>query len=131
MQSTALRITNDLIDQKPLISEICKVTGAPGLAIGVIHEGEFIYEDYYGYRDVQAKLKPDRETVFFVASLAKAMTAAAVGMLVDDGAMKWTTPVHEILPEMSRTTILSQVELSVLDLLSHRTGATWADALYL
>lgn len=131
MQCTGLRISENLIALRPMITALCKVAGTPGLAIGVIHEGKFIHEDYFGYRDVQAKLKPDRDTVFFVASLTKAITAAALGMLVNDGLLKWTTPVHEILLEMSRSTMLCRDQLSVIDLLSHRTGVAWSDALYL
>ncbi|MCJ1236626.1 hypothetical protein MMC14_004608, partial [Varicellaria rhodocarpa] len=70
----------------PLFAELCKISGTPGLAIGVIHEGKIVYEDYLGYRDVKNQLVVDRDTVFNIASLTKAMTTAAVGILVDQGA---------------------------------------------
>ena len=109
----------------PLFDELCNISGAPGLAIGVIHEDKIIYENYLGYRDVKNQLVVDRDTVFNIASLTKAMTAAAVGILVDQGALEWSTPVQDILPD------LRDANLSVVDLLNHRSGATWADALYL
>jgi CubicO group peptidase (beta-lactamase class C family) len=59
------------------------------------------------------------------------MTSSALGILVDRGLLEWTTPVHEILPEMSKDTELYRAKLTVLDILSHRTGKAWADALYL
>ena len=117
--------------QRPRIETIRKAAGVPGLAVGVIREGRTVFEDYYGYRDVERGLSPDKDTVFFVASLTKAITVAAIGMLVDDGLMDWTTPVHDILDELHRPSPLSDAKLSVLDILSHQTGVAWADALYL
>lgn len=57
--------------------------------------------------------------------------AAAVGVLVDKGLLEWSTPIHDILPEMSKETWLCHSKLTVLDLLSHRSGVAWGDALYL
>ena len=116
---------------KPLFDGLRKISGAPGLAVGVIHDGKILYEDYSGYRDVERKLEVDRNTIFLVASLTKAMTAAAVGILVDEGTLEWTTPVHDILPEMSRSSSLRDAKLNVIDLLSHRSGVAWYDARYL
>ncbi|KAF4462128.1 beta-lactamase family [Fusarium albosuccineum] len=115
----------------PLIRSLCQAAGVPGLAVGIIHQGQELDQLHYGYRDVEAKLPVNGETVFYIASLTKAMTAAALGILVDKGALQWDTPIHDILPEMSRSSVLGEAKLNVLDILSHRTGKAWADALYL
>lgn len=115
---------------QPLIEAMCNEAGVPGVAIGIIHHGNFC-EFYHGLRDVEADLPVDRNTIFHVASLTKAMTATALGILVDRKKLQWTTPVHEILPEMSKETDIYAAKLTVLDILSHRTGKAWADALYL
>ncbi|KAI0106419.1 beta-lactamase/transpeptidase-like protein [Nemania sp. FL0031] len=115
----------------PLIESIITVSGTPGLSIGVIHNHAILHESYHGYRDVENHKEPNRDTTFHVASLTKSITATAIGILVAGGLLKWTTPIHEILPEMSRSTDLYLAKLTVLDILSHRTGKAWADALYL
>lgn len=115
---------------QPLIEAMCTKAGVPGIAVGVIHHEHF-YELYHGRRDVEADLPVDRNTIFHVASLTKAMTATALGILVDRKKLQWTTPVHDILPEMSKETDIYAAKLTVLDILSHRTGKAWADALYL
>lgn len=71
----------------PVITEICQKSGTPGASIGVLHEGEIIYTHNYGYRDVDAKLPPDVNTIFHIASLTKSFTAASIGILVEEGKM--------------------------------------------
>ncbi|KAI0203659.1 beta-lactamase/transpeptidase-like protein [Astrocystis sublimbata] len=115
----------------PLVDSIRAVAGTPGLSIGVIHEHAIIHESFHGFRDVENQMEVNRDTIFYVASLTKAMTATAIGMLVDEGLLDWTTPVHNILPDLSRTTETYTSKLTVRDILSHQTGKAWADALYL
>lgn len=123
--------SDSLAKVSQLIDSIRRVAGAPGLSIGVIHNNSIIYERYCGFRDVEKRLEVNRDTIFYVASLTKAITATALGILVSEGHLSWTKPVHEILPEMSRFTEVYSAKLTVLDILSHRTGKAWADALYL
>lgn len=66
-----------------MIDSICRIAGVPGVAIGVIHNGIVLHEGYYGQRDVESGLLVDRDTVFYVASLTKAITVTALGILVD------------------------------------------------
>jgi CubicO group peptidase (beta-lactamase class C family) len=74
-----------IFDHQHLVDRIHGISGAPGIAIGVYHQGHVVYEDYRGLRDVEANLPVDRDTIFHVASLIKAITAIAVGILVDRG----------------------------------------------
>ncbi|KAI1322807.1 beta-lactamase/transpeptidase-like protein [Xylariaceae sp. FL0255] len=132
MSLNLLRSTPDhLARLRPLIDSICVIAGAPDLSVGVVHDHVIFHESYHGYRDVDKRLEVDRNTIFHIASLTKAMTATALGILVGDGLLEWTAPVHDILPEMARSTETHIAKLTVLDILSHRTGKAWADALYL
>jgi len=115
---------------QPIVESIHKISGSPGLAIGVYQNGKIVHEDYYGLRDVERKLPVDRDTIFHVASLTKAITAAAVGILVDRGDLSWNTPVDQILPFFKENPS-EKSKLIMPDFLSHRTGTTWGDALYL
>ncbi|MCJ1300320.1 hypothetical protein MMC08_003116 [Hypocenomyce scalaris] len=74
--------------------------GAPGLSSGIIHHGTTIHTHQLGRRDIHAPAPPDADTIFSTYSLIKAMVAAAVGVLVEEGDLTWTTPAHEILPEL-------------------------------
>ena len=82
----------------PVIAEICRILGPPGASIGVLHHGEIIYTHNHGYRNVEARIPPDEETIYHIASLSKSCTAAAIGILVEEGKMKWD---RQILPDLS------------------------------
>ncbi|KAF2117005.1 beta-lactamase/transpeptidase-like protein [Lophiotrema nucula] len=127
MAFDAHRIRSNLAHAHKVINSIQKTSGAPGLAIGIIHGGQIVHEDYRGHRDLQTAQPVTRETIFHVASLTKAITAAAIGILVDRGDLAWDTPVGALLPIADA----DKSQLTMVDFLSHRTGVTWADALYL
>ena len=124
-------IQKALRDLRPTVTQICTTLGIPGLAIGVIYEGEVIHEDYHGYRDVEAELAPDKDTIFYLASLTKAITAAAVGILVSEAALSWSTPLQDILPEVAGDPTTVSEKLNTVDLLGHRSGRAGSNALYL
>lgn len=79
------KLRHALKDQRALVEDIRVISGAPGLAYGVIHHGRIMCERYLGHRDVQRKLAIDRDTLSLVASLSKAMSATMVAKLVEDG----------------------------------------------
>jgi CubicO group peptidase (beta-lactamase class C family) len=116
---------------EPLMSRICKIGGAPALSIGVAHHGESLYQHHIGTRDIDTGEAPDGDTVYYIGSLTKAMTSALVGIIVDEGVLEWTTPVCEIIPELKESLGGFGRSLTILDLLSHRTGASRSDALWL
>src|SRR5262249_29438008 len=55
-------------------------------------------------------------------SISKSFTAAALGMLVDEGKMKWDDPVIKHLPNFLLKDPFVTREITLRDLLSHRTG---------
>ena len=127
MTSDLNQVRANISTARGVIERIRHVSGAPGIAIGIIHGGAIIHEDYHGHRDVQLGLPVNRDTIFHVASLTKGITAPAVAILVEHGDLEWDTPVGDIL-QMNDA---EKAKITVADLMSHRTGVTWADALYL
>lgn len=96
--------------------------GIPGLAIAVVKDDEVVYAEGFGFRMLGEEARVDEHTLFGVASTTKAMTAAALSMLVDEGRLTWDTPIVDIMPEfqLSDSWVTSQV--TVRDLLAHRVG---------
>ncbi len=96
--------------------------GIPGLAVAVVHRDEVVFARGYGvlHRDREAPV--DEETVFGVASVSKAFTAAALGILVDEGLVHWDDPVMEHLPGFRLYDPYVTASTTIRDLLSHRVG---------
>ena len=60
-----------------------------------------------------------------IASMTKAMTAAAIGELVAEGKLDWdTTPVSKYVPEAQFGDPILTSELTLVDYLSHRSVRT-------
>ncbi|KAI1121869.1 putative D-aminoacylase [Nemania abortiva] len=114
-----------------IINQICKTAGTPGLSLGVLHHGEIIHQANFGFRDVDSRLPPDENTAYVVGSLTKAITAALVGILVDEGKLTWTTQLHDIIPTFQRAEHDPVNNITITDLLSHRTGLPSYDSLWL
>ncbi|MCP1726184.1 CubicO group peptidase (beta-lactamase class C family) [Natronospira proteinivora] len=94
----------------------------PGLAIAVVHEDEIIYQKGFGRLDMDEASRVDAHTLFGVASTTKAMTVAALGMLVDEGKLDWDDRVVDHMPEFRLSDPWVTHEVRVRDLLTHRVG---------
>ena len=115
---------------EPIISKICEESSCSGLSLGVLHHGEVVHKANYGYRDVKAKTPPDSDTLYSINSMTKAMTAAAIGILVEDGLMRWDTPVYTILPGFGKNHGEVGKMITIVDLLSHRSGMISPDTFF-
>ena len=94
----------------------------PGLAVGVVVDGEVVYTRTHGERVAGAGEAIDRDTLFKIASNSKAMTAALLARLVDQGKLAWTDPVVEHLPDFRMHDDWVTREMQVRDLLIHNSG---------
>jgi CubicO group peptidase (beta-lactamase class C family) len=112
-------------DFKPLDKYIINAVNQfdqPGLAVGIVQNGQLIWSKGYGKLD-QAKDAPvTPNSIFFCASLSKAFTACAIGLLVDDGKLDWNDPVREHMPWFNTPEPYRTEHFMVRDLLSHRSG---------
>ena len=106
----------------PTIIEICRISGTPGLSLGVLHHGEVIYTNNFGYRNVATKTAPDEDTLYYIASMSKAYTAAVIAILVEQNKLEWDTPVSKILPDFVHPDTTIREKAAMVDFLSHRTG---------
>jgi CubicO group peptidase (beta-lactamase class C family) len=78
-----------------LAGRAMKAFGVPGMALGVVKDGRLIYAKGYGVRSVASSEQVNANTLFGIASVTKGFTAAALGILVDEGKVKWDDKVQE------------------------------------
>jgi CubicO group peptidase (beta-lactamase class C family) len=103
---------------------------APGLAIAVVKDGELVFSRGYGFREIGKPEPVDDRTLFAIGSTTKAMTAAALGMLVDEKKLSWDDPVTKHLPWFQLHDPVLTREVTIRDLLTHRAGLPNADFLW-
>ncbi len=94
----------------------------PGMAVAVVKDGKVISMKGYGQRSLGADDKVDTQTLFACASTTKAMTAVCMGILVDEGKVKWDDAVVQYLPEFQLYDPYVTRELKIRDLFTHNSG---------
>lgn len=94
----------------------------PGLAIAVVKDDSVVHARGFGVRRAGGTAPVTEHTPFLVASLTKAFTAAAVGLQVDAGRMRWDDPVIEHLPGFRLRDPWVTETITLRDLLAHRSG---------
>jgi CubicO group peptidase (beta-lactamase class C family) len=95
-----------------------------------VKDGEIVFAKGYGVRTLGAPEPVDERTLFAIGSTTKAMTAAALGILVDDGKLTWDDPVVKHLPWFALKDAYATREMRVRDLLTHRGGVPNTDLLW-
>ena len=103
--------------------------GIPGLAVVVVKDDDVVLAKGYGVRTLGESAPIDARTVFAIGSATKAFTAASLAMLVDEGRMSWDDPVAMHLGDFQLFDPYVTREITVRDLLTHRSGLDRGDAL--
>jgi len=96
--------------------------GLPGLAVAVVKDDSLVYARGFGVRKLGEPELVDEHTLFGVASVSKAFTAAALGILVDEGRLSWDDVISDHLPDFHLYDPYVTRTATVRDLLSHRVG---------
>lgn len=126
----AALVTCPLAAQKPdlppdldaFVQGIMADNGVPGLAITIVKDGKVLLERGYGVRELGKASRVDSTTIFGIASNTKFFTATALAMLVEEGKVDWDTPVITYLPAFRLSDSWVTAQLTVRDLLVHRSG---------
>lgn len=94
----------------------------PGMAIAIVEDGKVAHAKGYGVRALGSNEPVDGDTIFPTGSTGKAVTAAAIAILIDDGKLGWDDRVIDHLPDFRMYDAWVTREMTVRDLLLHRSG---------
>jgi len=94
----------------------------PGIAIAVVKDNKVVMAQGFGVTQYGTEQKVNADTLFGIASNTKAMTAAILASLVDEGKLTWQTKVIDIIPEFQLYDAWVTREFTIVDLLSHNSG---------
>jgi len=104
------------------VESVQKAFEVPGIALAIVKDGKVVVAKGYGIRKLGEAAKVDEHTTFGIASNSKAFTATALGILVEEGKLEWDAPVFRYLPWFRLSDPYVTREMTVRDLLVHRSG---------
>lgn len=112
------------------MQQTIKDWNTPGMGVGIVVNDKLVFAKGYGFRDYEQKLPFTPTTLFQIALNTKLFTAIAAGMLVTDGQLTWDSPVRQSVPTIQFYNDRLDNNVSLRDMLSHRTGVTRHDLIW-
>src|SRR4026209_2901316 len=104
------------------VAQVMKTFEVPGTAPAIVKDGKVLLAKGYGVRRMGSPEPVDARTQFGIASNTKIFTATALGLLVEEGKLQWDAPVIRYLPAFAMYDPFVTRELTIRDLLVHRSG---------
>lgn len=103
-----------------LVQDIMTHYQAAGIAVAVVDRENTLYQNFFGWRDVEQQLPMDENTIFGLASISKSFTALSVLQLAERGVIDLDGPLSRYLPEFRNAHAAQPVK--VWHLLCHSAG---------
>src|SRR5499425_336223 len=129
-QAAPSDIAKKLGDFDAYMEKTLKDWNTPGIGVGIVVNDKLVFAKGYGYRDLEKKLPFTPTTLCPIASNSKLFTAVAAGMLVEEGNLTWDRPVRESVPSVRFYNNELNNNVTLRDMLSHRTGVTRHDSIW-
>ncbi|MEH2524621.1 MULTISPECIES: serine hydrolase domain-containing protein [unclassified Bradyrhizobium] len=98
------------IDQ--ILRQKCEAQEIPGVVAMAATGSEVIYQGAFGKRDLGKDDPMTADSVFWIASMTKAITAAAGMQLVEQGKLSLDEPIGKILPDLANPQVLEGFDAS-------------------
>ncbi len=121
-QKTNQPSANPLAGIDTIMERILKERKAAGFAVAVVEKNKIIYAKGFGYRDYEKKLPVTPNTSFAIGSCTKAFTSMLIGLLNKEGKLEYDKPVREYLPTLKFFNNDMNEQITVRDMMCHRTG---------
>jgi CubicO group peptidase (beta-lactamase class C family) len=104
-----------------------ELTGAVTI---LARRGRVVHHEAHGVTDLDTKKPMTKDALFHLASSTKPITAAAILILLEEGKLKLTDPVHRFIPEFRElkvavegaTPVPANRDITIIDLLTHTSG---------
>jgi CubicO group peptidase (beta-lactamase class C family) len=104
------------------VARVLQTFKVPGAAVAIVKDGRVVLARGYGVKKLGAPAPVTSRTRFGIASNTKLFTATALGILVEEGKVEWDAPVIRYLPSFAMYDPWVTREITVRDLLVHRSG---------
>ncbi|HET6564378.1 MAG TPA: serine hydrolase [Xanthomonadales bacterium] len=121
---------SNAFDQEKLyrfVAQGMDLWNVPGMAVTVVSQDEVLFQQGFGKTALRDGLAVDAHTLFAAASTTKAMVVAGLLMPQDEGKLSFSDPITVHLPEVQFGDPQLNRDVTVADLLAHRTGLPSTD----
>src|SRR2546429_3201031 len=98
------------IDQ--ILRQKCEAREIPGVVAMAATGSEVIYQGAFGKRDLSKDDAMTADSVFWIASMTKAITSAAGMQLVEQGKLSLDEPIGKLLPDLASPQVLEGFDAS-------------------
>jgi CubicO group peptidase (beta-lactamase class C family) len=117
-------LTQAFSDVDRIAREFATRDNVPGIAYGVLLDGELVHTGVAGFREIGTKSPVTLDTVFRIASMTKSFTALAILKLRDEGTLSLDDPAERFVPELKelKYPTADSPRFTVRQLLSHAQG---------
>jgi CubicO group peptidase (beta-lactamase class C family) len=89
----------NITQARKFADSLMKVQHIPGLSIAVALKGAVIWEEAFGYADLDNQVKVTTASRFRVGSVSKSITSVALAKMMDEGKIDINQTVHYYVPE--------------------------------
>lgn len=121
------KVDGRLVGVENEIENLMKAYNAVGLSVAVVENNQIIYSKGFGYRDADKKLPVDENTIFPVGSITKSFTSSLIGILENQKLLSVTDKPSLHIPKFQFYSDQMDNQITISDLLSHRSGLGNAD----
>jgi CubicO group peptidase (beta-lactamase class C family) len=116
-------LLDDEKDLKAKLEEVRKLCKVPSITYSILHDGKTRLAGSVGLRDLDEKLAPNSRTLYTICSLSKTFVTACIGILVDEGKLRWDDTVRKHLPDfVPNGDLRVATEATLRDFLRHSSG---------
>lgn len=119
----------------------------PGTYVKIIKDGKVVYDDKYGFIDIDKKKPIEENSLYRIFSMTKPITAVAIMSLYDQGKLNLDDKVSKYIPEFLDTQVYKELDgkhsfepqktpLTIRHLLTHTSGipygweSSYTDSIY-
>lgn len=103
---------------KRMIVQHMKNMDDPGMQMAVYSNGKLICSESFGMADIEKQIPVTRDTSFRIGSISKSLTAAALGILVQQKLIDLDDPVSKYVPSFPK----KKWPITVRQLAEHTSG---------
>ncbi|MDJ0656490.1 MAG: serine hydrolase [Xanthomonadales bacterium] len=99
-----------------------RIEEVPGFAVAVVRGDEVVLAEGYGHADIEAGVKADADTLFYIASTTKSFTGTALNLLHHRGEIDLDASLADYAPGVTFKPEIRADEVKLRDLLTHSSG---------